>query len=41
VLQGGSLAIVSIAALWFVEPAFDVALMQQWDVIAGDCLAGR
>jgi hypothetical protein len=28
VLQGGSLAIVSIAALWFVERAFDVALMQ-------------
>ena len=26
VLQGGSLAIVSIAALWFVERAFDVAL---------------
>ncbi len=28
VLQGGSLAIVSIAALWFVERAFDVVLMQ-------------
>jgi hypothetical protein len=28
VLQGGSLAIVSIAALWFVERAFDVALMR-------------
>jgi hypothetical protein len=28
VLQGGSLAIVSIAALWFVERAFDVTLMQ-------------
>jgi hypothetical protein len=28
VLQGGSLAIVSIAALWFVERAFDVTLAQ-------------